>query len=367
MSKLRLFGLFFIFFIWFNCSLFGQELNHQNNYSLSAIYAKGFIYAHTKSLNYLIKNYTSSFELNMNTTTNGSKLWHQIYHFPDIGLSYSYTDFGNPVQLGHANTIYTYILFPAIRRRYFNLSYKCAVGTAWNSEKYDLQNNRYNIVIGSKLNAYLNLNLNFDFRLSQNLKLLAGIGMSHFSNGGTQQPNKGINIFSLQTGLRYQIRKESDILTFDSIPKFIRKNEFSIIYTGGLKTLEPAQTKKYFVSTVSVNAERQFSHKNRFGVGIDVFKDNSRKEYLLEEHIIDPHGKDIFYAGAHASYDLVFGNTSFTIQMGAYFWQKSKSFENVYHRFGLKYRFSEHWMANITLKTFWASADFAEWGIGYRF
>jgi hypothetical protein len=367
MNKRRLFSLLLMNLVLIYSKLIGQELNRENHYSLSALYAKGYIYAHTPSLNYLIKGYTSSVELNLSKTTDGSKLWQQLYRFPNVGLAYSNTDFGNPQQLGHANTIYTYIMFPAIRRNRLTLSYKCAVGAAWHSEKYDLQKNRYNIVIGSKLNAYLNLNLNVSLRLSPQLWFLSGIGMSHFSNGGTQQPNKGINIFSLQSGLQCNFPKKGEIHSIDSIPKFKRKNEFSMIYCGGEKTLKPAQTKKYYVSVLSLNAERQISYKNRFGIGIDVFKDNSRKEYLLHENIVDPHGKDVFYAGAHASYDLVFGNTSFTIQMGGYFWQKSRSFENVYHRFGLKYRFSKHLMANITLKTYWANADFAEWGIGYRF
>ena len=39
-----------------------------------------------------------------------------------------------------------------------------------------------------------------------------------------------------------------------------------------------------------------------------------------------------------------FGKTSFTVQMGGYFWQKAKFFQSVYHRFGLKYQFAEHWI-----------------------
>jgi hypothetical protein len=358
---------FFLLFLLICCNIKSQDRNGNKQFSFSTFYSKGFIYAHCKSLNYLIKDYVSAFEINITKTPDGSKLWQQQYHFPKPGLAYSYTDLGNPQCLGHANTIYTFLLFPMLERKNFILSFKCSGGIAWISKKFDLRENKYNIAIGSKLNAYLNLNLNMDFRLSPNLYFITGMGLSHFSNGGTQQPNKGLNIFALQTGIRYKVSKEKAIPSIDSIPKFKKKNEFSIIYMGGVKTLEPARTKKYYVSTVSFNAERQISFKTRIGIGLDIFKDNSRKEFLLSENRPNPQGKDLFYAGTHASYDLVFGNTSFTIQMGVYFWQKSKSFENIYHRFGLKYRFNNHWMANLTLKTYWASADFAEWGFGYRF
>lgn len=335
--------------------------------SISAKYARGYIYPHHQSFNYLIKGYTSALELNLSKDVNGQKHWHHLYRKPNVGLGYYFMDFGNQEQLGVANAIFPYISIPAFKAKGFKVSTKCAAGVAWLSKRFDLYENKYNIAIGSNLNAYLNLNLDFDIRITKKIYLLTGIGLTHFSNGGTQQPNKGFNIFAFQTGLRLQLHDNEVDTVFFQAPEPKKKNEFSFIYAGGVKTLEPARTKKYYVSTFSLNAERQVSYKSRLGLGIDLFKDNSRKEYLLDEEIGTPKGKDLFYAGGHFSYDLVFGKTSFTVQMGAYFWQRSKSFESVYHRFGLKYRFAEHWMANVTLKTFWAAADFGEWGIGYRF
>ncbi len=335
--------------------------------SFSAKFAKGYIYRHHESFEYLIKGYTSSLELNLSKEVNGQKAWHHLYRKPTVGLGYYFINLGDPEQLGTANAVFPYISILAFQAKGFKVSTKCAAGVAWLSKPFDLYENKYNIAIGSNLNAYLNFNLDFDIRLTKKLYFLTGIGLTHFSNGGTQQPNKGFNIFALQTGLRFQISDSEIDTSFFKVQELKKKNEFSIIYAGGIKTLEPARTKKYYVSTFSFNAERQVSHKSRLGLGIDLFKDNSRKEYLLEEDIGTPKGKDLFYAGGHFSYDMVFGKTSFTIQMGAYFWQRSKSFESIYHRFGLKYRFSKHWMANVTLKTFWAAADFGEWGVGYRF
>jgi hypothetical protein len=338
-----------------------------SNINISAKYARGYIYPHHESFKYFIKDYTSALELNLSKKVSGEKLWHQLYRNPTVGLGYYYVDLGNKEQLGHANAIFPYISVPIVRWKYVSISSKYAAGVAWLSKRFDLIENKYNIAIGSNLNAYLNLNLDIDIRLTKRVYFQTGIGLTHFSNGGTQQPNKGFNIFAFQTGVRLKLSDNERDTGFMVLPKLERKNEYSVIYAGGVKTLEPARTKKYYVSTLSINAERQVSYKSRLGVGIDIFKDNSRKEYLIGEDIENPAGMDLFYAGGHFSYDLVFGKTSFTVQMGAYFWQKSKSYESVYHRFGLKYRFSKHWMANLTLKTFWAAADFAEWGIGYRF
>lgn len=359
--------LFVCLFLLIAVNIKAQYSDSLKNYSISAYFSKGIISPHHESFRYFVKNYTTSFELNLNKRVNGAKLWHQLYGFPYVGFGYHFSDYGNPELLGNSNTLLTYVKLPLVERRKFGIFFKSAAGVSWLSESFDLYENKYNIAIGSQLNAYLNLNLDFDIKMTEKLSLTTGLGLKHFSNGGTQQPNKGINIFCLQAGVKYNFNNYETIEKWDSLPAFKRFNEFSIIYGGGVKTLLPARKKKYFVSSVSLNAERQLSHKSRIGLGLDLFKDNSRKEYLLEEDVENPEGKDLFYAGAHASYDFVFGKTSFTVQMGGYIWQKSKFYEDVYHRFGIKYRFGKHWMANLTLKTFWAAADFAEWGIGYRF
>jgi len=360
-------SLLVFLFIFGQVNLFSQSADSIKNISVSLKYSKGFIYPHHESFKYFIKDYTSAFDFNVSKKVSGEKVWHQLYRNPTVGFGYSHVGFGNPEQLGNANALYSFISISILENQRFRLSSKFAGGVAWLSKRFDLYDNKYNIAIGSNLNAYLNVNLDFDLSLTKRVYLLMGVGLTHFSNGGMQQPNKGFNLFTIQTGVKYKLNDNQELKQSEPIPKYKKKNELTFIYSGGAKTLEPARLRKYFVSSFSLNAERQFTYKSRAGIGIDLFKDNSRKEYLLEEDIVNPKGKDLFYAGGHVSYDLVFGKTSFTIQMGAYFWQHSKHFESVYHRIGLKYRFAEHWMANMTLKTFWAAADFAEWGIGYRF
>jgi len=349
-------------------NIFSQKADSTKYISLSAKYSTGYIYAHHRSFKYFIKDYVPAFEANIGFGKKGDKIWQQLYRYPTVGFGYYHAELGNSEILGHVDAVFPYINIPVLERKNFKLCTKFAVGVAWLSKKFDLYENNYNIAIGSKLNAYLNINIESQLKLTKQVYLLAGLGITHYSNGGMAQPNKGLNIISVSAGLLYNFQKEDFKKIEKEIPKFKKKNEYSVIISTGAKTLEPARTHRYFVSSLSFNAERQFSYKGRYGIGIDLFKDNSRKEYLKEkENVENPTTADLFYAGGHASYDFVFGKTSFTIQMGGYFLNKAKFFQDVYHRFGLKYRFADHLIANITLKTYWAAADFAEWGIGYRF
>lgn len=45
---------------------------------------------------------------------------------------------------------------------------------------------------GSKFNAYINLGFKFNYALTDRLSLIAGVDLSHFSNGNTDYPNPGM-------------------------------------------------------------------------------------------------------------------------------------------------------------------------------
>jgi len=54
---------------------------------------------------------------------------------------------------------------------------------------------------GSKYNAYINLVFNLNYALTDRLSLIAGVDLSHFSNGNTDYPNPGINVLWGRFGL----------------------------------------------------------------------------------------------------------------------------------------------------------------------
>ncbi len=363
-----MYRILLILYILIPAILFAQNEKDSLKYNyFSAEYKYGIIYAHHEDFKYFIKDYVSGFELNYGFRTQGEKTWQRIYRYPESGLGYTFVNFGNPDILGTAHALFTFVNIPLIEKKNTLFTAKFAVGVAYLDKIFDLYNNKYNIAIGSHINAYLNINFNFKFAIYKQLVLTSGLGLSHYSNGGTTKPNKGINIFLPSIGLNYQIQKQKFIKPELSIPNFVKNYELSIIYASGFTSLEPANPQKYFTSALSLNVERQFSHKGRWGGGFDFFYNASIPEY---DNITDSLVNYSFFgktnAGVHASYDIVFGKTSFTIQFGAYFFKGNNFDEYVYHRFGLKYRFAEHWVAKLTLKTFWAKAKFPEFGVGYR-
>jgi hypothetical protein len=53
--------------------------------------------------------------------------------------------------------------------------------------------------------------------------------------------------------------------------------------------------------------------------------------------------------------------------MGVYLKDRYDSDNEIYHRVGMRYQCDNGLLLNVVLKSHWAKADYAEWGIGYTF
>jgi len=61
--------------------------------------------------------------------------------------------------------------------------------------------NEYNMVVGSRVNAYINFGLLLSWRPLENWTISAGVDLTHFSNGNTSYPNAGVNTIGGRIGV----------------------------------------------------------------------------------------------------------------------------------------------------------------------
>ncbi len=74
-----------------------------------------------------------------------------------------------------------------------SLDYEWNFGASFGWKKYDPDTNPMNVVVGSDVNAYINLGFILNWQAGKNLNITGGIDLSHYSNGNTSQPNAGVN------------------------------------------------------------------------------------------------------------------------------------------------------------------------------
>ncbi len=329
-------------------------------------YYRGIIIPHHKSINYLTKGYGQMLNLSITLPSFGQKPWHKLYNYPDKGIGYSFTDFGNPTVLGNSHALYAFINLPIIKRKYFIFNFDATVGVAYLNRPFDKKMNNTNIIIGSHSNAYLRVYANTKFLISDKISLKTGFGISHFSNGAIKKPNLGINLISVFTEVAFSPTTKK-ITEIKPIEKFIKSYDFSVLLSGGWRQSYPPYKKIYAIAGASLKAEYNFSPRHRAGLGLDIFYDEIYGIRTTREIYENKKADTPFFTGIHLSYDLVFGSLSFTAQVGLHPSLPTSGYPILYQRFALKKRFRKHFLAGIGLKSYMGTAQFIEWRTGYYF
>ncbi|UOQ75817.1 acyloxyacyl hydrolase [Hymenobacter sp. 5516J-16] len=158
--------------------------------------------AHTPAVKHLAVSHPTGVEVNLQRQTHGGEPWHAWYRYPKVGVALMYYDYHNP-RLGQSYAASVYINKAFWRTQRQELSFRIGTGVGYFSKRFDQATNHKNTIISSRLNATLQTRLEYDVALSEQLGLLLGVGLNHYSNGATTKPNFGINLPTVVLGLNY--------------------------------------------------------------------------------------------------------------------------------------------------------------------
>ncbi len=352
----------------FPFSILAQETEQENYFDQSSVAVRlhyGFILAHRPSVQHLVRH-TAGFEVSVYRQTTGKKPWHSYFGYPQTGFTYVFLDFNNPQILGTAHGLLAFVNLPFTRSEHFQFSFRMGSGLGYVTKKYERVENYKNDVIGSHLNAAIQFNFETRTRLSKHLFFNLNVGLTHFSNGSFRTPNLGINNPSANAGFMYQIQPSKEFTKHEEVA-LDKKIHVDVLYASGVKESYPPAGRQYFIHTLSSTALKRVSRKMSIGLGMDVFYDLALlKLYSNKGETVDNDMK-LLRSGIHEENELMFDKLSVLFQMGVYFFDQYKDDGIFYHRVGFKYLVSDHLFVNLTLKTHFAKADFAELGVGWKF
>ena len=213
------------------------------------------------------------------------------------GIGVSYYSFGNRGELGNPVAVY---LFQGARiariSPLVSFNYEWNFGLSFGWKPYDTNYNRANIMMGSRVNAYLNVDFYLNWLLTQRLELTTGLSMTHFSNGNTKFPNAGLNSIGMKLGLVYSFGRVDNPL---SRPRarllakpFPRHLSYDLVLFGSWRRKGVAVGDKqyaapdaYGVAGFNFAAMYNFGYKFRAGLSVDGVYDGSANVYT-EDYIV---------------------------------------------------------------------------------
>ena len=330
-----------------------------------ADFGYGFIMPHHKAIEYTLEDHIRTFDLKLTKSTFGNKYWNQLYRYPYFGVGFYRSNLGNDKVYGYANALYTYLKVPILGKSdQANLCWQIAFGPSYLSKQFDIEDNPQNLAIASSLNIYIDLSLQSSIPLTKQITLTNGIRFTHFSNGNAKSPNKGLNIISGSVGLLYALNNKPDRIQFE-LPEIDNKNEYTIIYAGGVKSISRYEKGSYYASSLILDYNRNYSLKGRWGLGSDIFFDATKRKLSNNTEKADAINSDLYQVGLHVGHEMAVGQLALIISLGGYVYAPVEVLAPIYSRIGVRYRLKDKFIINYTLKSHWAKACFFEWGIGY--
>ncbi len=333
---------------------FGTQYHHQ------------YLWAHREEMRPHLGNPVHAFELNLGWQTSGDMQWHRAYNMPSLGLGFFYADLGNPDVFGDVRSGFIYMDFIMGKTASVQRRFKVSLGLSNFSEYYDAETNPENEFIGTRWNVHVNFNYKFHYRISQHVELTPGVSFTHFSNGAYQKPNRGLNLFDVNLGLRYNLGASEE--TFqpthdDNLEWPVGEQRLLTSYAIGFMQRNIGDP-HYQAHTLTLNLLKRGSYRSRWGLGADFFYDEHAKEWVrLQQE--QTSFADYVRAGGFVSYDLVFDRLSLLLNLGVYYYYGYEPENPVYKRIGLRYFITSNVLAHMALKAHFGRADYVAWGLGY--
>ena len=267
----------------------------------------GMLLPHHNEVAYLNQKNIAGFDFSWYVQTNGKRDWEKEYRLPTKGISLLYINLSSENNLGNGVAIFPFVRFPVVKKLP-GLGIKVGYGLGYIEKPFHITNNRKNLVIGSKLNAFFFTGLNYNQKISKKLSLNLGFNLSHFSNGSYKLPNLGINNFTANFGINYSISEiEKNNKNSWCGGSLDNRWHYFLFSSYSLKNIEVQNENRYPVVTLVGDGIKKVSRKLVAGAGVNFFYNQSITDQLSlmdTNYIIN--ANDNYRVGIHGSFGFRF-------------------------------------------------------------
>lgn len=350
------------------------EDDKQRHAYIQLNYLSGSFWSRSEYLDEQFAAPYKAFEARFGYQLTGAELWQQLHHYPKIGVGMHYSDLvkdRSDTVVGNPFSIFGYYSRPWTRFGRFTLASDMSAGLSYTSLTHDFETNPYNDVIASRINLYFHFDLNLNVELSPRIALDLGYGLTHYSNGRIQAPQKGVNNWGWFVGLDYKFNKGKAEFIYRDPPEFKPAESVQLMFAAGTVEGIPIGTTtelRFFTSSFTLDYVYQFNPKGAITFGLDVLYDGSLERAIKGVPPEEVSTWQQMYLASHMGYHIIVDRVSILINLGTYFWQHSKDRGFWFVRAGGRYRITDHLFAQVSIKSKdGVRSDWIEWGGGYSF
>jgi len=324
----------------------------------------GFVIIHSRDIRAIGDSYPFGIEVDLAWHYNSKKSYNRCLCHPRLGINLTYWDFDNPEILGQGYTSLFYIEPYFGAHRNVSFSFRAATGLAWCNKPYDKVSNPDNLSYSTRLSFALALSGTLNVRIRKGVMLNLSAGYNHISNGGMNEPNKGINYPTLSFGADYYIRY-ADFYRHRSEDwkksGMIRDHMFVYLFGSAKQLDEPGELDRYPVIGVHARYSHRVSRINAIAAGAEILSDGAHKEQISRSE----ENTDHHMAGLMVGNEFLVGKFLFNQMIGIYLYDPFKANTILFQRYGLDYKISNRFVTGINLKAHGHVADFIDFRLGF--
>ena len=365
-----------ILFLCFILSGFAQEAesNKKERYPfLQVNFHTGSFWTRSEYLKEQFSFPYKAIEARFGYQLTGKKLWQQYHRYPKYGFGMHYSDLvkdKSDTVVGNPLSLFGFYSGPWVRFGRFTLASDMSIGLSYTGLTHDFESNPFNDVIASHINLYFDFNLHLQMNVTPGIGIIAGYGLTHYSNGRMHVPQKGVNNWGWTFGMNWLLKGPVEEFIYRDPPEFKENESIQLMYAIGTVEGNPTGTTSYlrfFTSSFTADYVYQFSPKGAITIGLDVLYDGSLERAIKG---VPPEEVSIWqqmYLGSHMGYHFIVDRFTLLFNLGTYFWQSSNDRGWYFARAGGRYRITENLHGHICIKTRnGIRADWIEWGAAYQ-
>lgn len=326
----------------------------------------GFIFPHSVDVQNTSGARPTGIETIFSWQRNDSASFALCHCYPRQGLMMAYYDYDIGL-LGKSVTA-AYFLEPTYRignRVLFSL--KGGAGLSYLTNPYDSINNPSNQSYSTSLSIHLLVGFGAWLRLTEQLWLNPSFNYQHISNGGMRQPNKGINWPTAGISVSYQpVSRPWHTGTRPTKTYWNKKNtRYDISFLGSMSRGYNAagNRKRFLVGGLALQAGRQVGSLSMLTLGVEVYHDEKLHDRIRREKL----NASPIKAGLLLGHEFLLGRFQFSQLLGVYIFDQTPYYDQIFHRWGIKYQINQHISTGINLLAHRQKAEFIDFRLGYTF
>jgi len=367
---------YIILILWCICflfvkteTIFASGSSDSIYYGLEIKYHFGFVIPHHPEMVYFLDDYTRSGEINFIRRRYKTSNWESQYKRLETGIGLWYSSLGNNKIYGQSVAIYPFLNLNLFKAGNLDVKSRVALGVGYSTNPYNSNRNPFNAVMGSHINAYIGFGMMMYYPVFKKLYLQGGLSLNHLSNGAVKKPNNGMNNIALTIGAKYDLTESNDFINKQNIPK-TKNREWLTTISVGRNQPSFNYYKKYWSGSLTTTHFWYINNKISCGLGLDFIRYGgasfSYKIVSEMEEEFSYNFSDFFYFGTIVTMEYFFGNTSLYLAPGVYLHYKTEPRQPLYARLGVRQKIYGNLCAHFGIKANYFTAEFIEFGLGYR-